>query len=136
MIPKNNVIKNTKLILSFLFDFPAVNKLKSAVSSIVIGIKNSTTLTFTAMIPKTERINAKEKIYATYLRWDQDFNDKLSMVLGFRVENTKIDYTGNRVLDEETLEGQINTTNSYTNLLPSLTSDLSVILRINEFEAL
>ena len=69
----------------------------------------------------TVNYNAKEKIYATYLRWDQDFNDKLSMVLGFRLENTKIDYTGNRVLDEETLEGQINNTNSYTNLLPSLT---------------
>ncbi|WP_374174700.1 TonB-dependent receptor [Flavobacterium tructae] len=64
--------------------------------------------------------NAKENIYAAYVRWDQDFNDKLSMVLGFRVENTHIDYTGNRVLDEEKLESQINTTNSYTNLLPSI----------------
>lgn len=64
--------------------------------------------------------NAKESIYAAYVRWDQDFNDKLSMVLGFRVENTHIDYTGNRVLDEEELESQINTTNSYTNVLPSV----------------
>jgi TonB-dependent receptor len=64
--------------------------------------------------------NAKERITAAYVRWDQDFNDKLSMVLGFRVENTHIDYTGNRVLDEEELESQINTTNSYTNLLPSI----------------
>jgi TonB-dependent receptor len=65
--------------------------------------------------------NAKENIYAAYVRWDQDFNDKLSMVLGFRVENTHIDYTGNRVLDEEELESEINTTNSYTNVLPSIT---------------
>jgi len=64
--------------------------------------------------------NAKENIYAAYVRWDQDFNDKLSMVLGFRLENTHIDYTGNRVLDEEELESQINNTNSYTNLLPSI----------------
>jgi TonB-dependent receptor len=64
--------------------------------------------------------NAKENIYAAYVRWDQDFNDKLSMVLGFRVENTHIDYTGNRVLDEEELEGEINTTNTYTNVLPSV----------------
>jgi TonB-dependent receptor len=64
--------------------------------------------------------NAKENIYAAYVRWDQDFNDKLSMVLGFRVENTHIDYTGNRVLDEEELESKINTTNSYTNVLPSI----------------
>nr|WP_315220028.1 TonB-dependent receptor [uncultured Flavobacterium sp.] len=63
---------------------------------------------------------AKENIYAAYVRWDQDFNDKLSMVLGFRLESTNIDYTGNRVLDEEELESTINTTNSYTNLLPSI----------------
>jgi TonB-dependent receptor len=63
---------------------------------------------------------AKENIYATYIRWDQDFNDKLSMVLGFRVESTHIDYTANRVLDEEELESQINNTNSYTNFLPSV----------------
>ncbi len=64
--------------------------------------------------------NAKENIYAAYVRWDQDFNDKLSMVLGFRVENTHIDYIGNRVLDEEELESTINTTNAYTNVLPSI----------------
>ncbi|WP_348799081.1 TonB-dependent receptor [Flavobacterium adhaerens] len=69
----------------------------------------------------TQNYNAKENIYAAYVRWDQDFNDKLSMVVGFRVENTHIDYTGNRVLDEEELESTINTTNSYTNVLPSLT---------------
>ena len=64
---------------------------------------------------------AKENIYAAYVRWDQDFNDKLSMVVGVRFENTHIDYTGNRVLDEEELESEINTTNTYTNILPSLT---------------
>lgn len=63
---------------------------------------------------------AKENIYAGYVRWDQDFNDKLSMILGARVENTHIDYTGNRVLDEEELEGTIENTNSYTNILPSI----------------
>ena len=63
---------------------------------------------------------AKENIYAGYVRWDQDFNDKLSMILGVRIENTHIDYTGNRVLDEEELEGTVNNTNSYTNVLPSI----------------
>lgn len=63
---------------------------------------------------------AKENIYAGYVRWDQDFNTKLSMILGFRIESTHIDYTGNRVLDEEELEAKINTTNSYTNILPSV----------------
>jgi TonB-dependent receptor len=69
----------------------------------------------------TQNYNAKENIYAAYVRWDQDFNDQLSMVVGFRVENTHIDYTGNRVLDEEELESTVNNTNSYTNVLPSLT---------------
>ena len=63
---------------------------------------------------------AKENIYAGYVRWDQDLSTKLSMILGARVESTHINYTGNRVLDEEELEGQINTTNSYTNVLPNL----------------
>ena len=63
---------------------------------------------------------AKENIYAGYIRWDQDFNSRLSMIVGARIENTHIDYTGNRVLDEEELEGTINNTNSYTNILPNL----------------
>lgn len=63
---------------------------------------------------------AKEKIYAGYIRWDQDFSDKLSMILGVRLENTRINYTGNRVLDEAELEAEINTKNSYTNVLPGL----------------
>lgn len=63
---------------------------------------------------------AKENIFAGYVRWDQDFSSKLSMILGARIENTHIDYTGNRVLDEEELEGQIENTNSYTNILPSV----------------
>ncbi|MBD3584087.1 TonB-dependent receptor [Flavobacterium selenitireducens] len=64
--------------------------------------------------------NAKENIYAGYVRWDQDLTGKLSMILGVRIENTKIDYTGNRVLDESELDGRINTENSYTNVLPNL----------------
>ena len=68
----------------------------------------------------TANYNARENIFATYIRWDQDFNDKLSMILGFRVENTRINYTGNRVLDESELETKINNENSYTNVMPSL----------------
>ncbi|MDV6169244.1 TonB-dependent receptor [Flavobacterium sp. DG1-102-2] len=69
---------------------------------------------------------AKENIYAAYVRWDQDLSDKLSMILGVRVENTHIDYTGNRVLDEEELEGTVNNTNSYTNVLPNLSFKYNV----------
>lgn len=68
----------------------------------------------------TANYTAKEQIYAAYIRWDQDFNDKLSMIVGVRVEDTHIDYTGNRVEDEDTLEDVINTKNNYTNVMPSL----------------
>ncbi len=63
---------------------------------------------------------ANEIIYASYLRWDQDFNENLSMIAGLRIETTDIDYTANYILDEEELVGEINTKNDYTNLLPSI----------------
>ena len=63
---------------------------------------------------------ASENIYASYIRWDQDFNSNLSMIVGVRVENTNIDYTANYVEDEEDLVGEVNNTNSYTNVLPSI----------------
>jgi TonB-dependent receptor len=63
---------------------------------------------------------AKENIYAGYIRFDQDFNDKLSMIAGLRLENTFIDYTANYIEDEDDLVGEINNTNSYTNVLPSI----------------
>lgn len=64
--------------------------------------------------------NAKERISAVYLRWDQDLSDKFSIITGLRVEHTNIDYTGNYVKEEEELVGQISNTNSYTDILPSL----------------
>ncbi|MBZ4191850.1 TonB-dependent receptor [Niabella beijingensis] len=67
-----------------------------------------------------ENYTAKENIVAGYLRWDQHFSDKLSAVIGVRVENTHINYTGNYVKDEEELLGSISNTNAYTNILPSI----------------
>jgi TonB-dependent receptor len=64
--------------------------------------------------------NAKENIYAGYIRFDQDFNDRLSMIAGLRIENTAIDYTANYITNEEDLEAKVNNTNSYTNVLPSI----------------
>ncbi len=69
----------------------------------------------------SENYKAKENIYAAYIRWDQDFTDKFSAIIGARVEHTAIDYTGNYVLDEEELVDQINNKNNYTNILPSIT---------------
>ena len=65
--------------------------------------------------------NAKENIYAGYLRWDQDINAKLSVIAGLRLEHTRINYTGNIIEDEEDLAGLRNVKNNYSNLLPSVT---------------
>ncbi|MCE7043327.1 TonB-dependent receptor [Dyadobacter sp. CY312] len=64
--------------------------------------------------------NAKENIVAGFVRWDQDFNEKLSMIVGARLENTAINYTGNLIQDEEELTGQRSVKNSYLNVMPSL----------------
>lgn len=65
--------------------------------------------------------NAKENIYAGYLRWDQDFNEKLSVIAGLRMEHTRINYTGNVIENEEDLTGVRSSRNNYTNWLPSVT---------------
>ncbi len=81
----------------------------------------------------TVNYTAKEQIYAAYIRWDQDFSDKLSMIVGVRVEDTHINYTGNRVADEVTVEDEITHKNSYTNAMPSLSfkynATTSLVLR-------
>lgn len=94
-------------------------------SSALIG---SLDLNNSALFDKTDvpseylalNYKASEDIFASYIRWDQDFNSNLSMIVGLRVENTNIDYTANYVEDEEDLVGEVNNTNSYTNVLPSL----------------
>lgn len=80
-----------------------------------------------------QNFKAKEQVYAGYIRWDQDFNERLSMIVGARVEHTKIDYEGNYVMDEEDLVGVVRNKNDYTNVMPSLsfryTNDQDLVLR-------
>ena len=64
---------------------------------------------------------AKETITAGYIRWDQNFTERTSMIVGARIEHTNINYTGNFVEDEENLVGSVNNKNNYVNFLPSLT---------------
>jgi len=64
--------------------------------------------------------SAKETIQAGYLQLNQEFTDKLSMVAGFRLENTSLNYTGNIVEDETTLTGKATNKNNYLDVLPSL----------------
>ncbi len=63
---------------------------------------------------------AKELIFANYIRWDQNITDRTSMIVGARMELTKIDYTGNYVQEEEELLGAVNNKNTYINILPSI----------------
>jgi len=64
--------------------------------------------------------SAKEKIYAGYIRWDQNFADNFSMIAGLRLENTQTDYTGNVVQNESTLQSTREIESSYTNWMPSI----------------
>lgn len=85
---------------------------------------NNTTV-FTGEEDPTEFLalnyTAKENILAGYLRWDQDINDKLSVIAGLRLEHTRINYTGNIIEDEEDLAGTRTSKNNYTDFLPSVT---------------
>lgn len=64
--------------------------------------------------------SAKETIQAGYLQLNQEFTDKLSMVAGFRLENTSLNYTGNIVENETNLTGKATNKNNYLDVLPSL----------------
>lgn len=69
----------------------------------------------------SQNYRAKEQIFAGYVRWDQNITEHTALILGARIEHTKIDYTGNNVVDEEELAGEINNKNNYTNILPGIT---------------
>jgi len=69
----------------------------------------------------SENYRAKEQIFAGYVRWDQNITENTALILGARVEHTKINYTGNNVVDDKELAGEINNKNSYTNFLPGIT---------------
>jgi len=69
----------------------------------------------------SQNYKAKEQIFAGYVRWDQNITEQTALILGARLEHTRIDYTGNNVFDEKELEGQIQNKNNYTQILPSIT---------------
>jgi TonB-dependent receptor len=63
---------------------------------------------------------ADERIVTTYAMVDHRLNDKLSAVVGLRLEATSIDYTGNEFnIDEEEVTENTGT-NSYVNVLPGV----------------
>lgn len=72
----------------------------------------------------------KEDVWAGYAMFNQKLTDKLSVLAGLRVENTKLETEGNRVVYieededagiEEGIEVQaVSDENSYTNVLPGV----------------
>lgn len=64
--------------------------------------------------------NVSEDVFAGYIMTNQKLSDKLSVLAGVRLEATKITATGNEILEEEELIGQITDESSYTNILPGV----------------
>ncbi len=61
-----------------------------------------------------------ENITAGYIMVTQNFGSKLSAIAGVRLENTAIDYTGNRYIDSTDEVLPVSATQNYTNVLPGL----------------
>lgn len=62
---------------------------------------------------------AEENVTSGYIQADQQFG-KFKVLTGVRIESTTFDYIGNEVEDEETLIREIEGSDSYINILPSL----------------
>ncbi len=63
---------------------------------------------------------ADERIASTYAMVDHQLNDKLSAVVGLRIEATSIDYTGNEFDIDEEVVTESKGSNSYLNVLPGV----------------
>nr|WP_152537446.1 TonB-dependent receptor [Aquimarina pacifica] len=61
-----------------------------------------------------------EDVFAGYLMTNQKISDKLSVLSGIRLENTSIKATGNQIVDEEELIGEVTDEQSYINILPGV----------------
>ncbi len=81
----------------------------------------------------TLNYDAREYIYSGYVRWDQDFSNRFSAIIGARVEYTGLRYTGNIIEDEEDLVGDRTIKNNYTKVFPNVsfkyTPTESLVLR-------
>ncbi|GAA3570740.1 TonB-dependent receptor [Snuella lapsa] len=64
--------------------------------------------------------DVEENVFAGYAMVSQKLSDNLSMLLGIRIETTKITATGNQIEDEENVIGQITEESSYVNVLPGI----------------
>ncbi len=72
----------------------------------------------------TANFDVDENVYAGYIMTNQNITEKLSILVGVRLENTKINSTGNEIIFNEDgdFEGsnEVKGENSYTNVLPGI----------------
>lgn len=64
--------------------------------------------------------NAREDIYAAFLRWDQNITKAFVIIAGVRMEHTKINYLGHTLIDDEKGD-DVRDRNSYTDWFPNMT---------------
>lgn len=63
---------------------------------------------------------AKENILAAYVMADINFSDKLTGIVGVRLESTNIDYTGNEFDIDNDIITKRNASQNYTNVMPGV----------------
>ena len=72
----------------------------------------------------TANFDVDENVYAGYVMTNQNITEKLSILAGLRLENTKIKSTGNEIIFNEDGDYQgtneVKDENSYTNILPGI----------------
>lgn len=67
-----------------------------------------------------QNYRANEDIVAGYAMITYDLNDEFTLLAGARVEQTSLEYTGNRVENEEELIAEVTASQDYTNFLPGV----------------
>ncbi len=68
-----------------------------------------------------ENYEARETVTSGYVRFDHKFNNNINLMLGVRLENTSLAYTGRSYDSESDLTSKTERmTNSYINFLPSV----------------
>lgn len=88
-----------------------------------LDLKNTTLFTEKAepLEYLAQNYTAKEQVLSTYVRWDQNLSNNMLLIIGLRAEHTHIDYTGNKMIEEDgdVASDKQEKNNSYLNLFPS-----------------
>ncbi len=67
-----------------------------------------------------DNFKVTEDVWAGYVMTNQQISEKLGVLVGLRLEHTRLSATGNQILDEDDLQGTSTSENSYTNVLPGI----------------